>query len=58
MIRALEMLADGAAVTSIAFDLGYASVSGFIARFRRSFGVTPAAYPIVPGLQRPVRPDR
>lgn len=57
LIRALEMLAEGASVTTIAFDLGYASVSGFIALFRRTFGVTPAAHPIVPGLQRPVRPD-
>lgn len=46
MMRALEMLAEGASVTAIAFDLGYASVSGFIARFRQSFGVTPAAHPI------------
>ena len=46
MIRALEMLADGHAVTSIAFDLGYSSVSGFIALFRRTFGVTPAVHPI------------
>jgi AraC-like DNA-binding protein len=44
LIRALELLADGAAVTSIAIELGYASVSAFIARFKLTLGVTPAAY--------------
>lgn len=46
LMRSLEMLADGHSVTTIAFDLGYSSVSGFIALFRRTFGVTPAAHPI------------
>ncbi|NYZ12553.1 helix-turn-helix transcriptional regulator [Azospirillum sp. RWY-5-1] len=46
MLRALELLAEGHAVTTIALDLGYSSVSGFIALFRRSFGVTPTAHPI------------
>lgn len=46
LMRALEMLAEGSSVTAIAFDLGYSSVSGFIALFRRTFGVTPAAHPI------------
>ncbi|MFK4440740.1 AraC-like DNA-binding protein [Caballeronia udeis] len=44
LIRALEMLASGTAVTTIALDLGYENVSAFIAMFRRTFGVTPTQY--------------
>ncbi len=44
LIRSLEMLAEGLPVTTVAIDLGYSSVSAFIALFRRSFGQTPAAY--------------
>lgn len=44
LMRALEMLADGQPVTTIALDLGYATASGFIAAFRRAFGETPASY--------------
>jgi len=44
LIRALEMLARGTAVTTIAIELGYDSLSAFIAMFKRSFGVTPAKY--------------
>ena len=44
LMRAVEMLAAGAAVTTIALDLGYDNVSAFIAMFKRSFGVTPARY--------------
>jgi AraC-like DNA-binding protein len=44
LLRALEMLAAGQPVTRIALDLGYDSVSAFIALFRRTFGATPARY--------------
>lgn len=44
LMRALEMLADDIPVTTIALDLGYETVSAFIALFRRTFGVTPARY--------------
>ena len=44
LIRALEMLAGGAAVTTAALDLGYSSVSAFIALFKRGFGATPTVY--------------
>lgn len=44
LLRALEMLAAGKAVTTIALDLGYDNVSAFIALFRRTFGVTPGRY--------------
>ncbi|RBP04525.1 AraC family transcriptional regulator [Roseiarcus fermentans] len=51
LLRALEMLAEGHSVTSIALDLGYSSVSGFIALFRRTFGATPTAHPICRGIE-------
>jgi AraC-like DNA-binding protein len=44
LLRALELLAAGEAVTTIALELGYDNVSAFIAMFRRSFGVTPGRY--------------
>lgn len=44
LMRALEMLASGTAVTTIALELSYENVSAFIAMFRRTFGVTPARY--------------
>ncbi|MBZ8141622.1 AraC family transcriptional regulator [Rubrivivax gelatinosus] len=44
LMRALEMLAAGLPVNTIALDLGYATASAFIGLFRRSFGETPAAY--------------
>ena len=44
LLRALELLAAGKPVTTIALDLGYDNVSAFIALFRRTFGVTPGRY--------------
>ena len=44
LMRALEVLAEGSAVTTVALDLGYDSVSAFIAFFKRSFGITPSTY--------------
>lgn len=41
---ALQRLADGDSVTTIAIDLGYESPSAFIAMFRRMLGTTPARY--------------
>lgn len=41
---ALRRLAAGDFVTTIAGDLGYESVSAFIAMFRRMLGTTPARY--------------
>ncbi|GAA4222425.1 helix-turn-helix transcriptional regulator [Sphingomonas endophytica] len=46
LMRSLEMLAERMPITTIAIDLGYNSVSAFIALFRRTFGVTPTAHPI------------
>lgn len=44
MMRSLEMLAAGVAVTTVALDLGYSTASAFIGLFRKTFGQTPAAY--------------
>lgn len=44
MLTAIERLALGQSVTEIAYDLGYASPSAFVARFRRTVGLPPAQY--------------
>jgi AraC-like DNA-binding protein len=44
LMRALELLAVNTPVTTVALDLGYETVSAFIAMFRRAFGVTPTRY--------------
>ncbi len=44
LLEALVRLAGGAAVTTVALDLGYDSPSAFIAMFRRALGTTPARY--------------
>lgn len=44
LLRSLEMLAENTPVTTVALDLGYSSISAFIALFRRTFGVTPGEY--------------
>ena len=44
LMRAIEMLAAGASVTTIARELGYDNVSAFIAMFRRQHGVTPGRF--------------
>lgn len=44
LMRAVELLAEGVSVSSVADVLGYASPSNFIAMFRTAFGVTPGRY--------------
>ncbi|WP_175694814.1 AraC family transcriptional regulator [Burkholderia ambifaria] len=44
LLRALEKIADGVPVTTIALDLGYDNVSAFIDMFRRAMGTTPGKY--------------
>ena len=44
LIRALELLAEGTAVTEVALAVGFDSPSSFIAMFRRSLGTTPSRY--------------
>ena len=44
LLRALELLASGHNVTTVAAELGYDNTSAFIAMFRRCLGTTPARY--------------
>jgi AraC-like DNA-binding protein len=44
LTTAVARLAEGEAVTAVAYDLGYQSPSAFIAMFRRSLGETPGRY--------------
>ena len=44
LLRALELLATGNNVTTIALELGYENTSAFIAMFRRCLGTTPTRY--------------
>ncbi len=42
--HALRLLAGGDAVTTVAMDVGYDSISAFISAFRMTFGKTPGQY--------------
>jgi len=44
LLLAMEKLADDEKVTRVAFDVGYADVSAFIAMFKSSLGATPKQY--------------
>ena len=44
LLAAVARLAEGQAVTTVAYDLGYESPSAFIAMFRRNLGQTPGRY--------------
>ncbi|MDD2059252.1 helix-turn-helix transcriptional regulator [Pseudomonas sp. GD03860] len=44
LLAALPLLAQGMSVTDLANELGYDSVSAFIALFARHYGVTPGLY--------------
>jgi AraC-like DNA-binding protein len=44
LLAALDLLAAGASVTSVAFDVGYQDVSSFISAFKSAMGETPARY--------------
>jgi AraC-like DNA-binding protein len=44
LLGALERLAAGQAVTTVAWELGYESPSAFGAMFRRALGTTPGRY--------------
>jgi AraC-like DNA-binding protein len=44
VLEAMGRLGGGQAVTDVALDLGYDSVSAFSAMFRRAAGVSPSAY--------------
>jgi AraC-like DNA-binding protein len=44
LLHALRRLAEGAPVTTVAFDCGYASASAFIAAFHATMGASPGRY--------------
>jgi len=44
LLGALERLAAGKSVTTVAFEVGYESVSAFVAAFREAFGEPPKRY--------------
>lgn len=44
LLRALQVLADGASVTRAGIAVGYAGTSAFVAAFRRVFGTPPGRY--------------
>ncbi len=44
LLRALELLAAGRSVTSVAIDVGFETPSAFIAMFRAAMGSTPGRY--------------
>ncbi|QGZ64905.1 AraC family transcriptional regulator [Paraburkholderia acidisoli] len=44
VLRALERVAEGVSVTTIALELGYDNVSAFIDMFKRATGTTPGRY--------------
>lgn len=44
LLRALDALAHGHKIVSVALDHGYASQSAFAAMFKRHFGVSPSAF--------------
>ncbi|MFI5409759.1 AraC family transcriptional regulator [Kaistia sp. UC242_56] len=55
LIRALERIAAGNPITHVALDVGYDSLSAFIAMFRRELGVTPARYFATPRPETPAQ---
>lgn len=44
LMRAMELLAEGAKVTHAALESGYSTPSAFISMFRKSMGTTPTMY--------------
>jgi AraC-like DNA-binding protein len=44
LLHAMRLLAQGAPVTTVSLEVGYSSVSAFVAVFRKEFGTTPGGY--------------
>ena len=44
LLHAVRLLAEGEPVTTVALQIGYSSVSAFIAVFKKAFGATPSRY--------------
>jgi AraC-like DNA-binding protein len=51
LMKAVELLAAGRSIKEVAFAVGYAQASTFVATFRKSLGVTPKAW--IGALTRP-----
>jgi AraC-like DNA-binding protein len=47
VLRAVERIAGGEAITTIALDLGYGSSAAFTSMFRRVLGVPPRRYAVL-----------
>ncbi len=58
LLAAVQRLAEGRAVTEVAYDLGYDSPSAFVAMFRRALGRTPGKYLGTAGEATPRTRDR
>lgn len=57
LMRAVELLAAGHAVTAVALELGYDSLSAFIAMFRREMGVAPGGFAAAHAAALALPPD-
>ena len=44
LMEAVSLLQNGQSVTSVAFDIGYESISSFTAMFQRAFGMAPTHF--------------
>ena len=44
LLHAVRLLAEGEPVTTVAMEIGYSSVSAFIAVFKKAFGATPTHF--------------
>jgi AraC-like DNA-binding protein len=44
LLHAVRLLAEGEPVTNVSLEIGYSSVSAFIAVFKKSFGATPSQF--------------
>lgn len=53
VVQAIEWLTEGRPVTTVAFDLGYETVSSFIEVFRTHVGMTPGRFAAVVGGDKP-----
>jgi AraC-like DNA-binding protein len=56
LMAALQRLALGQPITTVAFEVGYESPSAFTAMFHRAFGVVPSAY--LAKVRHPAAPAR
>ncbi|WP_156475018.1 AraC family transcriptional regulator, partial [Acetobacter malorum] len=53
VLQAIEWLTEGRAVTTVAFDLGYETVSSFIEVFKTHVGITPGRFAAMVGGDQP-----